>query len=691
MAIKEINYSMESTIKPYLSCSRKLTCRPEIECLLGTPILYYRNVKNFVDCNSVITWGNENGSITGQNIAERYGLPITRIEDGFLPVIGPFLQQQSLSLVIDTLGIYYDASQPSQLEFLIKSDLSEAQCNRTRSLIESWRTNRISKHNFAREYQGDLPTNYVLVVDQPQEDISIQFGLASASNFEAMLEAALAENPNCKILVKIYPETVPGKYRGFYNFDNLILNPHIIVLKEDIHPVSLIEHAQAVYCVTSQIGFEALLWGKKVRTFGMPFYAGWGLTHDDSPAPERRFSASLENLVHAVLIAYPKYRNPQTNKQCQIEELLCWIGLQKQMREKYPAQIYACGFSVHKNQTLRRFFQGSQIKFIRGLNQVPNGSTLLTWGNKTIDLISSPQATDIKILRLEDGFLRSVGLGVDLIRPVSWVVDSRGIYFDATRESDLEYLLQNTNFSPALLNRAQKLRKGIVEHGLTKYNVGDSNRTNNTFALINTGSDKRKIILVPGQVETDASITFGAPNIRGNMALLRAVREAQPDAYLIYKPHPDIVAGLRTKGDNEDQAQNWCDEIITNQGMDKLLLQVDEVHVLTSLTGFEALMRGKPVTCYGQPFYAGWGLTVDKEPIGRRTRRLSLDELVAAVLILYPTYVSRITQCYITAEQALDELLAWRANGGNELPSWRKALRPVRRVLRPFLYFLGIR
>ncbi len=108
--------------------------------------------------------------------------------------------------------------------------------------------------------------------------------------------------------------------------------------------------------------------------------------------------------------------------------------------------------------------------------------------------------------------------------------------------------------------------------------------------------------------------------------------------------------------------------------MGELLTVVDEVHVLTSLAGFEALLRGKTVTCYGQPFYVGWGLTHDLVPLTRRIRRLTLDELVAGALILYPTYVSRTTGKFTTPERALDELLHWRQHQ-NDLPLWRKFLR----------------
>jgi capsular polysaccharide export protein len=280
-----------------------------------------------------------------------------------------------------------------------------------------------------------------------------------------------------------------------------------------------------------------------------------------------------------------------------------------------------------------------------------------------------PASPAPSLVRLEDGFLRSVGLGADLVRPLSWVMDRTGMYYDATRPSDLETLLQTATFDGAMLERARALRERIVGAGLTKYNVGAGSWRRPSAA--------RKVVLVPGQVESDASIAYGAPGVRTNIDLLRAARRAAPDAYLVYKPHPDVVAGLRKQGQGESEAAQLCDEIVIDAPMHALLAEVDELHVLTSLAGFEALLRGKPVRCEGLPFYAGWGLTTDAHRCERRTRRLTLDELVAGALILYPTYVSRTTGAFTTPERALDELLAWREQGPSTMPLWRKLLRAV--------------
>ena len=641
----------------------------------------------------VLGWGRKPSGLRAKRRALTSGLPCWLLEDGFLRSCGFGSAESPLSIVVDDHGIYYDASTASRLELLIAAPHTEAQQFRAQALITRWQAARISKYNYARELplvernrlcQSASAGSYVLVADQTMGDASIQYGLAHTSSFHRMLEAALAENPACTVVLKVHPEVMAGRKKGHFDLATLARNPRIRILGQDVHPVSLIEHAHAVYVVTSQIGFEGLLWGKRVRTFGMPFYAGWGLTEDELRAPDRRHPVPLENLVHAALVEYPRYIDPETGKRCKPERLIEWMGLQRRMRERFAPEVYAPGFSNWKKPIVRAFFQGSDVKFVRSMDQVPNETMVAVWGQRE-RAYSHPDGKEVRILRLEDGFLRSVGLGADLIRPLSWVIDGRGIYYDATQPSDLEQILQHTEFDASLLLRARILRKRLVAAGLTKYNVGTAQWQRQQAHLQSTPPSTegemalatQRVILVPGQVESDASLAYGAPGICKNLDLLRAVRKANPDAYLLYKPHPDVIAGLRRQGQDEDDVARWCDEVVVEVSMGALLLQVDEVHTLTSLTGFEALLRGKRVVCYGQPFYAGWGLTLDISVPSRRTRKLSVDALVAGVLILYPAYVSRTTGKFTTPERALDELLAWRANGASTLPWWRKGLRRI--------------
>ena len=152
-------------------------------------------------------------------------------------------------------------------------------------------------------------------------------------------------------------------------------------------------------------------------------------------------------------------------------------------------------------------------------------------------------------------------------------------------------------------------------------------------------------MLVPGQVEDDLSVRLGGGAVAGNLDLLRRARAEEPGAFLLFKPHPDVDAGLRAGHVADAEALRHADQVVRDVAMPELLDTVDAVHVLTSLTGFEALMRGREVVVHGAPFYAGWGLTRDlASPLPRRGRRLTLPQLVAATLILYPRYLDPVTR-----------------------------------------------
>ena len=177
--------------------------------------------------------------------------------------------------------------------------------------------------------------------------------------------------------------------------------------------------------------------------------------------------------------------------------------------------IYVYAFPRWKWRFVRRCFAGHTLRFLSKGAKLPRDGALLLWG-----MAPAPEglSNDVPIIRMEDGFLRSVGLGAELTRPLSWVVDARGIYYDATQASDLEYLLEFGPFSPDLIARAKALRERVLAAGLTKYNLSGRRWQR--------PSGGQQVILVPGQVESDASLTFGAPEIRTNMGLLREVRDA---------------------------------------------------------------------------------------------------------------------------------------------------------------------
>nr|WP_306660278.1 hypothetical protein [Rheinheimera maricola] len=429
------------------------------------------------------------------------------------------------------------------------------------------------------------------------------------------------------------------------------------------HPAGLFQQAHSIISDGGWYTLEAILAGRNVQQSHSSVFTALC----NSSGDERQLL--LQRLVHQLFQLHSNIMLPHSPG-ATLSELFHWLSFQQQQLSKIPSTLYVHRMARLWRPVMRRFAPYSTLKFVRHGRQVPAGASLLLWGRRECD---TALAAGVSVLRVEDGFVRSVGLGAQFVPPVSWVFDDLGIYFDSQTESALERVCNQVVFSQAMLQRATALQQQIVSAHITKYNTG-------TGQWLRPAG--RTVVLVPGQVETDASIRYGAAEIRQNLALLKAVRLQRPDAYLVYKPHPDVVAKARASGEGEHSAAEYCDEVITDIGMAQLLTQVDEVHVLTSLTGFEALLRAIPVYCYGRPFYAGWGLTVDQVPQLRRQRSLTLPQLVAATLIMYPTYVSVKYGCYTTAENSLNELAAMRSQQQFSLAgAGRRALRVLVNLL----------
>jgi len=606
----------------------------------------------------VIGWGHKTTAAPARILAPKAGVPYLALEDGFLRSVLPGTKgDPPLSVVVDDVGIYYDATVPSRLEILLQDSGWETPVlmQRARGAMKKIVAEKLSKYNHAPWLEGAMPGSRkqkVLLVDQTFGDSSVSCGMADGATFERMLSAAIEENPAADIVIKVHPDVVAGKKRGYLS-SRTHRSSRIHVMGADLNPLSVIEKADRVYVVTSQMGFEALLLGKPVECFGMPFYAGWGLTRDRQACPRRSRTRTLLEVFAAAYILYARYIEPATGRQGSIEEVIEHLVLQCRAHRVDAGHLVCTGFHWWKRPYIRRALSapGNRVTFSDNPDALAAADKVVVWGaGGRSALEREAEKRHLPIHRMEDGFLRSVGLGSDLVRPFSLVVDRQGIYFDPTRPSDLETLLRETEFTDELRRRGRELRRMIVQNRLSKYNVG------NDEPLHLTTAPGQKTVLVSGQVEDDASIRLGCVDICTNLALLAEVRRQNPDAFIIYKPHPDVLAGNRKGALSPEETGRYCNLVATDRAMPTCLAAVEEVHTMTSLTGFEALLHEKRVITYGLPFYANWGLTQDRHAINRRGRKLALDELVAAALILYPRYIDWHHGYLVQAESVLERL-----------------------------------
>jgi capsular polysaccharide export protein len=610
--------------------------------------------------SAVAGWGHKRTAERARDYARRHGLPYLALEDGFLRSIGLSSAEPPLSLVVDDLGIYYDARGPSRLEELLQSDprlLDESLLERADQLHQRLVASGVSKYNHAPdELPAEVPPGeLVVVVDQTYDDASVSGALADARSFDQALECALDEHPTARVLVKVHPATLAGKKRGY--LAGRSHGSRVTLVSADVSPQALLRSARHVYVVSSQLGFEALLAGVPVTCFGQAFYAGWGLTHDRQASPRRSRRLGLAQLVAGALLLYPRYRDPLSGEGCEAERVLEHLALQRRIFAENRRHFVCFGMSYWKRPFVRRYLRspGRRVRFVaspRELEGEPDlrGATGVVWSSrKSGELARWAEARGLPLWSMEDGFLRSAGLGSDLTAPGSLVLDPDGIYYDPSRPSRLEEILQHGDFSREELARAAELRRQIVASGISKYNLPAREQ------LCVGARPGQRVLLVPGQVADDASVRLGTQAVGDNLALLEAVRRANPDAYLLYKPHPDVLSGNRAGALHGVTQPPW-DALVGQVPLAACLNVAHEVHTMTSLVGFEALLRGLPVSAYGQPFYSGWGLTVDHAPLARRTRRLELDELVAGALLRYPRYVSWSARCFVSAEDKVREL-----------------------------------
>lgn len=718
---------------------------PHLEAFLEEERALYASPE---ETEAVAGWGHKATAAKARALASKSGVPYIALEDGFIRSLDLGVNgAPPLSLSVDPVGCYYDAAYPSLIEKVLSDPdaLDETLLERARRAMAILRRERLSKYNVSPDVErAHLPAELrellsaaeprLLLIDQCAGDASLSLGLVPEDVALRMYRRARELYPQHRMVLKVHPDVIAGRREGllYAAFKARGLLDTIHVCGEDVSVMSFVESFPVVFTASSQSGFEALFHGATVHTFGLPFYAGYGLTVDElareavvsvlrggasAPADalakvresdrqvlavlQRRAAiadVTLEKLFAAVYFKLCRYVNPVTGKRTYLEDILSLLSLQKKINDanRHGAVVY--GVKRWRHEILKAYLQTTdgEIRFIndasRALEECSrSGASLVQWASAADPTLTAKASLrSIPVIHVEDGFLRSRGLGSNYVRPFSLVFDEGGIYYDPASGSDLIAILNGLPYRPdreLLRLRAAALRTEILRRGLTKYNVGATGEAveNIKRAL----PQDRPVVLVPGQVEDDASVLSAGGEIRSNAALLRAVRENCPNAFIIYKPHPDVLALNRSGGklsdsDVADDKSRLYDLEVRDIAINALYDLVSEVHTLTSQSGFEALLRGLPVTVYGRPFYAGWGLTADRQRFEERKAVLSLDDLVAAVLILYPRYYDWVAKCFMRPEDAL-----YRFEHLEGMPSDPLFVRLVRSfyALRRSLYY----
>lgn len=288
-------------------------------------------------CGIFYGWGRKKSGQEAVVLARKCGTSYVLLEDGFIRSFGLGVDgSPSFSIVKDDIGIYYDATTPSRLERLLDSYnfVSDIELMRSaKSAIWFLVEYDISKYNnvplvddeFLLKYkmtkeilnqvqddgvivQDDKNVKHILIIAQTAGDASLKYGMLDDISTDEIIDAAIEENPDAKIYLKIHPDVLSGKKKS--DIDVYSAKQKCIIIDENVNPISLLKYFDKVYTKTSQMGFEALLVGCKCVCFGMPFYAGWGITDDRAICARRQKKLSVEEVFAGAYLLYTNYYNP---------------------------------------------------------------------------------------------------------------------------------------------------------------------------------------------------------------------------------------------------------------------------------------------------------------------------------------------------------------------------------------------
>lgn len=598
------------------------------------------------------------------------------VEEGFLGYLRhPICDHSPLSVVIDRTGIHYDSTRPSDLQSILTqtaASWSDGKGARARRIMATIRRLRLSKYNHQEGSLGEeTGRRYrVLLVDQSMESRALSYGGPTRGIFEQMMDSACKAFPETEIVVKMHPD---HDLRSTKSMLHGMIPPGVSVVPPGVNIWSILDKVDEVYTVSSQVGFEALIAGKKVVCFGQPFYSGWGLTTDIASGRGSGRQLTLEQLVYGVLVKYPLYLHPERQEFCEIEEILSYLESAHLGIRGFYDRIYTVGLRRQQKFVLTEYLRGHLAVNVSHIS--PKSARSRTFSPAEAVLYWEPReyhGDDLSYLESRGVTVMRAGpWPLDLIQgdqtqPNILQITRNRLYNDGSPRNDLVLMLEHAQFDGDLLRRAETLQQNFLA-------VLDQ-ETKIRSHILSHHSIGRRIALVLGHGEGEGPLGVREKAIYTDRELLAKVRRDFPDAYILYAPPLGEFSSKKHLLMSVEST--LYDQLVRPEHIVSCIKLANAVHVVSAFGGIYALIYGKLLYTYGRPFYAGWGLTQDAEVFIDRSRQLSLTELLCATFILGPTYFNWLTRTSGTPEEAVRRLLVASSQPHSQ-PKVRKSL-PIR-------------
>lgn len=142
---------------------------------------------------------------------------------------------------------------------------------------------------------------------------------------------------------------------------------------------------------------------------------------------------------------------------------------------------------------------------------------------------------------------------------------------------------------------------------------------------------KRPFVYFPIHDSDDFKIERAIPHCADQEHLIREVAHALPQGYdLVLKEHPLSIGRNPVRMLHRLSAEDNVHVVDPFTSSHDLMKRAEAITVISSTVGIEALLYGRPVLTMGQPYYGGYGVTLDVDSFRE------IREAVPAVLRFSP-------------------------------------------------------
>ncbi|STA73631.1 capsular polysaccharide export protein KpsC [Campylobacter lari] len=567
---------------------------------------YYFYINNFVQIfhrKKFIGWGRKRTGKCAFYLHKKFSGSLVLLEDGFLRSLNLGVENSpSFSIVKDDVGIYYDAMTPSKLENILNIyEFSTEELEQAKKAIELIKKEKLSKYNnnlCVLKELFSVNEERVLIITQVANDASLKFGLADNFSTQDIINDAIKENPNAKIYIKIHPDVLSGKKQS--DFDMQDLPSKCVVIKENYNPIELLSHFKKVYTKTSGMGFEALMLKRECVCYGMPFYAGWGLTQDKQACKRRLKKRTLEEVFYATYILYSEYFNPYLNQKSDIFDTIHTLAKYKKIEQANSNTLYFLGFSKWKREFVRPFFEAknNKIIFLNSPGELYKANLnpedkIFIWGKKYDKALL---AKDFKFKTFSSTFKN--------------MAFASFLYW-------LFAFLFSWYFNNSLHHRSLKLFDFLPwfcsVYRKNKYKITEKSLNEKILSL------KQKYFLAILQVHNDTQLSHHYKKTTEKFieeVIISFANHAKAKSYLVFKHHP-MDRGYR-------DYTKLIEDLSLKYNVEGRILYVHDLHlptllinargtiVINSTVGLSALYHNSPLKVMGKAFYDIEGLTYQK-------------------------------------------------------------------------------